>query len=398
MTISFLNLKNSNGKVTFEIKSDQNNPIDISVINGIRRTILNDVPTVGIPQEQILIEKNETSLHNEFMKHRISMIPLYIDPLKYNNDYLFVLHVENKTDAPITITTEDFKIHPLKKELQNKSDLAINMENYDMNIEISEKLKQDILRPFKIDTIISYIIITELKNKTSYNEYQTFKCNFIPKIGTGKQNTLFNNIAQCSYNYRENKKALKDAIQEELKIKSIDSELDKKIFQKEFTNSYSQRYYYRNYDNIPYWFDFVIKSNHYFKSGKCFEIALEILIDKLNLCSNNFKLINLDSDKSRYSIEIKNKQLYFMLNDENDTIGNILQSHISNNINEKSIITCCGYKKTHPLEEVIKLIISHKMLDEIDDATIISKVIFSICENIDEIINILQEMLKKYKK
>lgn len=398
MDTKFIDIKNSKGVLNFQIKSDPENPLDISIVNGIRRTILQKIPTVGIPQDNIIIEKNATSLHNEFMKHRLSMIPLCIDPTNYNHDYLFVLDVENKTDSVKIITTNNLKIFPLKPENKQKTDLPVNKDNYDFNNEIPDKLKQKIIKPYKIKDIISYIIITELKNKTSDKEYQYFKCYFIPNVGNGSDNTLFNNISQCSYSYHEDDKLLKKAISDELKLKKITSQASKKIFEKEFTNSYKQRYYNRNDENEPYWYNFVIKSNHYFNSNKCFLIALELLIDQLNKCSDNFKLITIDPDKSRYSVTTKPNNFEFILDNENDTIGNILQSYISNNITEETLISFCGYKKIHPLENKVKLIVSNKLdIEDIDELTLVNKTIFNISEYIDEIVNILQDMHTKFK-
>ena len=46
--------------------------------------------------------------------------------------------------------------------------------------------------------------------------------------------------------------------------------------------------------------------------------------------------------------------------DQNHTIGNLLQSHISRrSLNSpKALLEMCGYKITHPLEESILLIVS----------------------------------------
>jgi len=397
MSLSIINSKTSNGILNFEIKSNVDNPIDKSIINGIRRTILNDIPAVGIQQENIHINHNETSLHNEFMKHRISLIPLNIDPTTYDNDYLLVLDVENKTSQIKTITTNDFKIHHLKKENIGKEDLALSKDNYDLDKEIDSKLKKKILRPFIIEDITSYIIITELKNTNSETEFQHLQLYLFPTIGTGKTNALFNNIPQCSYSFTESPKLLKLALTNELKIKNIAKE-EKETFEREFTNAYKQRYYYRNHDNEPYWYNFVIKSNHYFNSKEIFINSMNILIDRLNRCNENLKLITIEPEKSRYSVTIeKNNALHFILEDENDTIGNILQSHIVNNITDDTLITFCGYKKIHPLEEKIKLVIFNKLLNDIDELSIISKVIFSISDNIDEIVNILEEIIEKSK-
>ena len=397
MSLSILNSKTSNGILKFEIKSDVDNPIDKSIINGIRRTILNDISAVGIQQENIHINHNETSLHNEFMKHRISLIPLNIDPTTYNNDYLLVLDVENKTSQIRTITTNDFKIHPLKKENIGKEDLSLSKDNYDLDKEIDSKLKKKILRPFIIEDITSYIIITELKNTNSETEYQHLQLYLFPTIGKGKINALFNNIPQCSYSFTESPKLLKQALTNELKIKNIGKD-ERDTFEREFTNAYKQRYYYRNHDNEPYWYNFVIKSNHYFNSKDTFINSLNILIGRLNRCNENLKLITIEPEKSRYSVTVeKNNALHFILDDENDTIGNILQSHIVNNITDDTLITFCGYKKIHPLEEKIKLVVFNKLLNDIDELSIVSKVIFSISDNIDEIVNILEEIIEKSK-
>ena len=397
MSLSILNSKTSNGILKFEIKSDVDNPIDKSIINGIRRTILNDISAVGIQQENIHINHNETSLHNEFMKHRISLIPLNIDPTTYNNDYLLVLDVENKTSQIRTITTNDFKIHPLKKENIGKEDLSLSKDNYDLDKEIDSKLKKKILRPFIIEDITSYIIITELKNTNSETEYQHLQLYLFPTIGKGKINALFNNIPQCSYSFTESPKLLKQALTNELKIKNIGKD-ERDTFEREFTNAYKQRYYYRNHDNEPYWYNFVIKSNHYFNSKDTFINSLNILIGRLNRCNENLKLITIEPEKSRYSVTVeKNNALHFILDDENDTIGNILQSHIVNNITDDTLITFCGYKKIHPLEEKIKLVVFNKLLNDIDELSIVSKVIFSISDNIDEIINILEKIIEKSK-
>ena len=60
------------------------NNCDVSLVNSIRRIILSEVPTVGFKIESyedsdIKIIKNTSSLHNEFLIHRISEIPIYIE-------------------------------------------------------------------------------------------------------------------------------------------------------------------------------------------------------------------------------------------------------------------------------------------------------------------------------
>ena len=67
------------------------------------------------------------------------------------------------------------------------------------------------------------------------------------------------------------------------------------------------------------------------------------------------KILSKEED-SRFSIE-QNKDNIFTLfvHGNDDTIGNILQTYIVNEIIEKqeTDFTVCGYKKTHPLEDLI---------------------------------------------
>jgi DNA-directed RNA polymerase subunit L len=392
----FLNYKIVNGISKFELKSDSKNPIDKSIVNGIRRTILTELPTVGVLQDNIYIDKNETSLHNEFMKHRLSMIPFDINPENYNNDYMICLDVINITNNIQTITTEDFKIYSLKSEFKGK-EIEIDKSNYDMSKEISKNDKKKILNPYVIEDITSYIIITELKPKTSDDDYQSLKLHLFPTVDIGYNNSSFNNISTCSYSFKEDTSLLNKMIEEEIKIKEFKNKKEIDLFKKEFVNKYHQRYYYRNNQNEPYWYNFVLKSNHKFKPKKVFRTGITILVDKLNRCINNLKLIITDPEKSRYSVSIeKNKSIKFIMDQENDTLGNIIQSHIVNNISDDSFITVCGYKKIHPLEEKIQLLVHTNILDDIDNISIINKTIMAVVNNIDEIINILEDLIKSF--
>ena len=53
-----------------------------SVVNAIRKTILDDVPTFAI--EDVEIIKNESPLYDDMMAHRLGLIPLSTDLESYN--------------------------------------------------------------------------------------------------------------------------------------------------------------------------------------------------------------------------------------------------------------------------------------------------------------------------
>ena len=75
-------LNNENNEFVFDIKGNKDYGFDKSIINSIRRTILSDIPTIGFRYvdkneiNSLKIIKNTTALHNEFIMHRLSLIPL----------------------------------------------------------------------------------------------------------------------------------------------------------------------------------------------------------------------------------------------------------------------------------------------------------------------------------
>ena len=110
--------KNNDKSITFKIKD-----IDVSVVNSIRRLISTDIPNVGfyfkikdhfVENDMKFIE-NKSPLHNEFMAHRLSLIPLNFTEQEIEtwnkDDYKFVLKKELTSNQDIQdVTTEHFTI------------------------------------------------------------------------------------------------------------------------------------------------------------------------------------------------------------------------------------------------------------------------------------------------
>ena len=111
-----INVEGTSNKhmLNFDIHGNEEYGMHHSIVNAIRRTLLSSIETYGFRNTDIIIDKNETSLHNEFITDRIGLLPLYLDtnlvqdnPLKY----LFVLNVLHDNSKPITlITAKDFNI------------------------------------------------------------------------------------------------------------------------------------------------------------------------------------------------------------------------------------------------------------------------------------------------
>ena len=90
--------------------------VDRSIANGLRRTLLSDIPCVvmnAFPHDKcnIHITKNTSKFNNEIIKQRLACIPVHITDLNTPIDQLELeLDVENKSEDVMYVTTQDIKI------------------------------------------------------------------------------------------------------------------------------------------------------------------------------------------------------------------------------------------------------------------------------------------------
>jgi len=280
-------------RISFTIKD-----VDLSILNGIRRVLLMDIPILGFIgngiDSTVNIIKNTTVLNNEILANRIALIPLDITE-EYNDKFIFD---ENKFEIELNEScseTEGIKLITTKN-------LIVKQDG------------KEIKNFFK-----SPITITKLRK----NEELHLKAEAVKE--TGRKNASFNIISGITvFNKPKN---------EFVKTKSI-------IEQE------------RDYIDGEYVFEFEIINNtisHKYMLLK----AVDILINKL---------ITLIDKTTIEQFENNNLTYDFNIPDENDTIGNIIQSYIFDNyvIPKKKTIdnmvcTYIGYVVKHPLERILTI-------------------------------------------
>ena len=101
---------------------------DTSMANALRRVIIADVPTIAI--DLVEIENNTTVLNDEFLAHRLGLIPLKSDlamrmkqPFETTGeeditDVVLSLHVKCTSDATQYVTTNDLVLDGNMPEVQ----------------------------------------------------------------------------------------------------------------------------------------------------------------------------------------------------------------------------------------------------------------------------------------
>ena len=201
----------------------------------------------------------------------------------------------------------------------------------------------------------------------------------------------------ATYSFKRDKDKFNQVLNEKIKIENV-SEDDKYSFGKSLFISESERYFHRDKICEPYWYEFKIDSVSNYNSKELFIKANELIIQELELIKNDLKNISNKED-SRISIEKNEENIYALsIYGNDDTIGNILQNEITRNfIDDDSDIIVCGYKKVHPLENIIMFNLSLKQTDKTNEQNVI-KLIEVFTESSNNLIDTYNTLISEAKK
>ena len=282
-------------RTSFEIHD-----VDLAIVNGLRRTIISEVPTLafrGEPMEKATIDihKNTGPLHNDFMVHRIGLLPIHFTTdeidMEASPEKVFHLQKKNTTESTIDVTSHDIKIE-------------------------GEGMSNEHLRLFPANKITkSPILITRLRK----GEELEFTAKVVKS--NGKELASFSPVSMCTLSYIEDKARITK---------------DMGILDKE-------RAFVRNEYGEPTSFLFSLESENGLPTKYIVDKALEILYSKIamviaevnNADSTKVTIKPIDIPKnSTVSTDDSGAPIVsgieFTFNDEDDTLGNLLQSLIHN--------------------------------------------------------------------
>jgi DNA-directed RNA polymerase alpha subunit len=389
---TFTNLEHTSKKLSVTI-----NNAELSFINSIRRIILAEIPTAGfyfdptdVEHNDIKITKNTCALHNEFLGHRISLVPLHFDENEINEfepkKYKFILKKQNNTYESVKVTTKDFEI--------------VDENNKKYSQEFHDKI-------FPSDVVSKdHILLTKLKANL-YDEVSPPRGEMVdlecyPSISTAMKHARWSAVSNCSFGNTVDEalaeKQFADHMQqfeEELGRKATTKEREQRL--KRFNTLEVFRCFKKNKYDEADTFNFTIETETRLRPSYLFFKACKILIEKVEKFQNNLKN-NIDTVKisaltgveNFYQVEVKH---------ETFTLMNVLQNIIYNiSFREGKVannpIEYIGYYQPHPLDDVMVLKIKLKQFDDV----IINKDYLSglLVDYSSEIIQRLQAFVKEW--
>ena len=388
-------IDNKDEKLNFTIRN-----IDVSVINSIRRTIISNIPMLvfrGFPNNEsnINIIHNTTKFNNEYMKQRISCIPIINNNKEtyktFMENYQVELDVINETMEKVYVTTNDFKI-------KNKTN-----DKYLEKSDVSKLFPPD---PTTGDYILICILYPNYNKKNEPNERFHFVANF--DVGTSAENSCWNIVHHISY---ENAKDYE-------KIKQITDTIKKDKYDNKETEEY--KYEKKDFEildaqriTIPNQFKMTIQSinNKEFSEKNIVKEACNIIMTKLGyidtFLNNKSKIITQNENEFNKTNGMLSSEEYVSYNpdysniyrDENKefiifelkkddfTIGKLIEKYFFHNHQNKC--NYIGFKKEHPTKKEAFIYIKYNNINISDN---------EVYEDFILVLNDLNKIFNKIKE
>jgi len=304
--------------------------VNVSIANALRRIILSEIPIVVIQTEthatnQCAIEKNTSRLHNEILKHRLSMIPICIQELNLlPGKYILELDETNDTENIMYITTEMFRIK---------------------NKETGKYLtKDETKRIFPPSPITNYYIdFARLRPRISDTiPGETIKLTADFSIGNARMNAMYNVVSKCSYGNTPNIVGIETSWSGQRdKLLSEGATKEEVEFQKRnFMLLDAQRQFVEDS------YDFVIQSVGIYDNITILQQGITILRQKfaeMIQAIDSDTLVVLNSETTMdYCYDV-------ILENEDYTTGKVLEYILYETYYARGkTLSYCGFKKFHP--------------------------------------------------
>ena len=341
--------------------------VNVSIVNGLRRTLLTNISNSVIDSKQSEFYKNTGRLHNEILKQRLDCIPVYIKDTSLLSDLLLEVDMTNDTDSLMYVTSKDFKIKNIS------TDTYLTDEAVENIFPANKKTK-------------SFILFSRLRPKISSDipgETLHFTARF--KEGTAKENGAYNVVSIAAYANTPDKSQQADAwdlIEESLIKKGMNQE-DIDYERKNWYTLAAKRIYLKDS------FDFKVQSVGVYTNLELMQLACDKINQQLqdvhDKCSSQIYEINMRSTAMKNSADL-------ILQGYDYTIGKVIEYILHEEYYKKNtmVLSYIGFIKNHPHDDYSIIRFAFKEEDDFNKENIYNLVMYS-CSKAQEIYDAIKE-------
>ncbi len=292
-----------NNTIIFDLVNEGS--VFVALASGLRRTISSNIGTYCMDMNQCTFYENNSILNNEFLKHRLNLIPVF--------------------------SNKEFDYDNIKVRCKIKNENEMMMSVYPHQFEITDEKSGTQIKP---EDFFPYpnILFAKLK----YNQYFSFECGLSynsQEIG----GSFHCPVCTCIYTYKIDEKQVAEL------TKSMDEESKATFLLEE-----SERIYYRNKKGDPLYYEWKLESNGFYPVEQLFPIGIQELKRRMQLFEK--ELDNPNSLKIEWKNHPNQESMFELhVQYENETLGEI----ISNYINQLPNVIYAGYLIPHPLKKIL---------------------------------------------
>lgn len=250
-------------------------------LNTLRRIMISDIPTIAI--DKIELEENSSPMNDEFMAHRIGLIPIQCDEEISNISY------QHECSCSSGCSVCNFEFF-LEKENKDNDDL-VGVYSSDL---------VPVLTSTNNFNVVSYPIFERGILICKLAKGQKIKLKAIAIKGTGKEHSKWSSVSCVSFVDKPN-----------IKIKNLSSDLNTKIVNSCPTNVYKEKngkLMVSNQNNCTYCMECVHKSDNEIEVGfsnNNFTMTIESngSVDPLTILKNSLAIW-------KHKIKFLNEQIH----------------------------------------------------------------------------------------
>ena len=341
--------------------------IDLALVNAMRRAVLADVQTAAFcfvtdaEQNTVDIVTNTSVLHNEFLGHRISLLPIHLS----ENETLDV--VANSA------THGSYEFHLAAKN--TNADASVERSPMDVTTAMIEGTlggtplsAETLARFFPADPVSrDHILITRLKAASSpeVNDAEALEFRATLRMGAGKDHSRWTPTSLCTYGNKIDEAkaavALAEEVEKALASNATAEEVDRLVH--DFNSMGRHRCFLVDEHGEPAEFNFKIRSECGLRPTYIIFKGLLSLLERLEQLSANVSKAQA-TDPAHPEAEVTMDaygavpgMYQFSVEHEDHTLGNLVQSFLFNSHIRDSTssneLEYVGYHQPHPLEHRI---------------------------------------------